>query len=169
MRIVLDDDNSDDNASDGGFYKDADDSDDDDDDYGKIIFYSTIPFARLCFLFFFSFQSDAAYIEVETRAIVVANNLGAEFWPTSSKSGILSHWFSPLKSHGGVFMNYTSKKAELIVPSTGNPELSKAPSLKPWIGQNIALHAFLAAKNSALPALHVYAFLVHWTWVTSVG
>ncbi|KAK7481579.1 hypothetical protein BaRGS_00027228 [Batillaria attramentaria] len=32
-------------------------------------------------------NSDAAYTEVETRAMVVANNLGAEFWPTSSKSG----------------------------------------------------------------------------------
>lgn len=31
--------------------------------------------------------SDAAYAEVETRAMVVANNLGAEYWPTSSKSG----------------------------------------------------------------------------------
>lgn len=32
--------------------------------------------------------SDAAYAQVETRAVVVANNLGAEYWPTSSKTGV---------------------------------------------------------------------------------
>ena len=42
------------------------------------------------------FQSDAAYPEIEARAMVVAKNLGAEFWPTSSKTGILSRCFFSL-------------------------------------------------------------------------
>lgn len=33
-------------------------------------------------------MSDAAYAEVEARAMAVANNLGAEYWPTSAKSGM---------------------------------------------------------------------------------
>ncbi|XP_076452593.1 ras-related protein Rab-34-like [Babylonia areolata] len=36
---------------------------------------------------------DAAFREVQTRAIVVANTLRAEFWPTSSKSGENVHLF----------------------------------------------------------------------------
>lgn len=37
-------------------------------------------------------QSEAAYAEIETRAMAVASNLGAEYWPTSSKTGIFKSY-----------------------------------------------------------------------------
>ena len=42
--------------------------------------------------------SDAAYVEVETRSMVLANNLRAEFWPTSSKTGTHGLRLSPFSN-----------------------------------------------------------------------
>ena len=47
---------------------------------------------------------------------------------------------------------------EIEVPFTEIPELSKVPSLKPRAGQNMALHASLAAKHSAS---RLFVLLVH--------
>ena len=40
-------------------------------------------------------------------------------------------------------------ESEMKIPSIEYLELSKAPSFKPVVGQNISLHAFPAARNSA--------------------
>ena len=45
---------------------------------------------------FKSFQSDAAYENVEVEAIKLANSMEAEYWAVSSKTGGLPYFFPVL-------------------------------------------------------------------------
>ena len=49
--------------------------------------------------------------------------------------------------------------AEIKVPSGENPELTNGLSLKPGVGQNIATHASLTAKNVFLVLISIFAVL----------
>ena len=49
--------------------------------------------------------------------------------------------------------------AEIKDPSVKNPELSKVFPLKPWVGQNIAMHASPIDRNFFLEL--IYTLLVH--------
>ena len=52
-------------------------------------------------------------------------------------------------------MLWGTKAEEIKVPSAKNPKLLEVPSVRPAVGQNIALRALSAARNSffLLPAL----------------
>ena len=49
-----------------------------------------------------------------------------------------------------VFPLWGTEDSEIKVPSVENPELTNCLSLKPGVGQNIAMHASPTARNNLL-------------------